>query len=88
MQTASFFSPVPNLRLKWNHYAKIGSYLMIFFIFKKIFPYHPDFGWFLAEMGVLGHFEAKKCANCLYIFTIPKIQVLNGATVQKLDPIS
>ena len=60
---------------------------MIFFIFKKIFPYQPVFGRFLAEMGVLGHFEAKKCANCLYIFTIPKIQVLNGATVQKLDLI-
>ena len=63
MQTASFLCLVQNLSFKGSHYAKIGSYLMIFFIFEKIFPYQPDFGWFLAKMGGLGHFEAKKCAN-------------------------
>ena len=60
---------------------------MIFFIFKKIFPYHPDFGWFLAEMGVLGHFEAKKWANFLYFFSPSQIHVLNRATKQELELI-
>ena len=62
------FFPVTNSRLKCSHYENSGVYLIIFFISKKIFQYQSDFGWFLAITGVLGHFEAKKCANCLYFY--------------------
>ena len=60
--------PVTNSRLKCSHYENSGVYLIIFFISKKIFQYESDFGWFLAITGVLGHFEAKKCANWLNFF--------------------
>ena len=69
MQTASIFFPVPNSSLKWSDYAEIGSYVMILVIFRKIFVYQSDIGCFLAKTGVLGHFEAQKCANCLNFFS-------------------
>ena len=47
---------------------------MIFFIFKKIFLYKPDFGHFLAKIGILDHVEAKKCANCLIFVPSPKFK--------------
>ena len=74
MQTDSSFFPVPTSSLKWIHFIKIGSYLMIFFIFKKIFLYKSDFGHFLAKIGILDHFEAKKCANCLIFVPSPKFK--------------
>ena len=74
MQTASIFFPVPNSSLKWSHYAEIGSYVMIFFISIKLFLYQPDFGCFLAKMGVLGHFEAKKCTNWLDFLPVPNFK--------------
>ena len=74
MQTASIFLPFLNSSLKWSHCAKIGSYLMIFFILEILFLYQLDFGQFLAKMGVLDHFEAKKCANCLLSVPSPKFK--------------
>ena len=74
MQKAPYSCPVQNSCLKWSHYAKIGSYLMIFFIFKKVFLYQPDFGRFLVKMGGLGHSEVKKCAKGLIFLPSPKIQ--------------
>ena len=47
---------------------------MIFFIFKKIFLYQPDFGWFLAKMGILGHSEVKKCAIGPIFLPSPKFK--------------
>ena len=65
MQNASNFIPAPNSCLKWSQFANIVSYLMIFFIFKKILLHQSDFGWILVILAVLGYFEAKKCAKCL-----------------------
>ena len=47
---------------------------MISFILEIVFLYQPEFGQFLAKMGVLDHFKAKKCANCLIFFLSPKFK--------------
>ena len=73
-QTASIFFPLPNSRLKMSLYKKIGPYLRIFFFFKKMFLHPTDFGWFFGILGVLGLFEAKKCANFLNFFPASKFR--------------
>ena len=57
------FWPGPKFKSQMEPLCKNWILSNDFFIFEKIFPYQPDFGWFLAKMGGLGHFEAKKCAN-------------------------
>ena len=47
---------------------------MISFILEIVFLFHPEFGQFLAKMGVLDHFEAMKCANCLVFVPSPKFK--------------
>ena len=72
VQNASNFFPAPNSWLKWSHFAKIGSYTMILFIFKEILLYQPDFCRILVILAILCHFWVKKCAKCLKFLPSPK----------------
>ena len=44
---------------------------MIFPIFEQKYLDQPDFGRFLAKMGVLSLIEAKKCTKCLVFLPSP-----------------
>ena len=54
-------------RNAWTH-LKTWPYIRILFIFKKNVHVSIWFGTILANLGALGHFKAKKCANCLSFF--------------------
>ena len=79
MQTVSFLSLITNLSVKLS-YCKKTDLFKNFIHFQKDFPVSTRFGAVLANLGVLGHFEAKKCANWLNFF--PDFKFENKTVLQ------